>query len=277
MYYQVIIEVKNPKGSNLKYFELDKESQEEILDDIVIPFLLKKDFQFDGYFLNPSNIIRIVVKATKKSVRELSDYENDHMPTGLIMYVSPKDILDYDKHTEDVTKKIFELANENIKRGDIKLDAEENVELDKTKVFIVHGHDDLAKVEAARFIEQLGFESIILHEQANSGKTIIEKIEAYSNVGFGVVLYTPCDVGAIHKDQTNLKARARQNVIFEHGFLIGKIGRANVCALVKGDVEIPNDISGVVYIPMDNSRAWHVAVAKELRNSGYNVDMNLVV
>ncbi|MDY0904072.1 nucleotide-binding protein [Pedobacter sp. CFBP9032] len=146
-----------------------------------------------------------------------------------------------------------------------------DIKVNASEVFIVHGHDDLAKLETARFIERLGFKPIILHEQASSGKTIIEKIEHYSNVGFGIVLYTPCDLGG--KKIDSLKSRARQNVVFEHGYLIGKIGRDNVCALVKGDIETPNDISGVVYINMDNSD-WQFNIAKELRNSGYKVDMN---
>lgn len=146
--------------------------------------------------------------------------------------------------------------------------------LDKSQVFIVHGHDETAKTKTARFIEKLGLKPIILHEQASGSKTVIEKIEAYSNVGFGIVLYTPCDVGA--KDESNpiYKKRARQNVVFEHGFLIGKIGRENVCALVKGDIETPNDISGVVYVKMDEDEAWHLKIARELRNSGYEIDMN---
>ena len=112
------------------------------------------------------------------------------------------------------------------------------------------------------------------------GKTIIEKIEEFSNVGFGLVLYTPCDVGTAKENKDScamLLYRARQNVVFEHGYLIGKIGRSNVCALVKGEIETPNDISGVVYIPMDNQKAWQLAVAKELRNSGYDIDMNLII
>lgn len=147
--------------------------------------------------------------------------------------------------------------------------------LSKNEVFIVHGHDDLVKVETARFVEKLGFKPIILHEQASSGQTIIEKIESYSNVGFGIVLYTPCDVGTKKGEETELRQRARQNVVFEHGYLIGKIGRKNVAALVKGDVETPNDISGVVYISMKND--WKLDLAKELRNSGYSVDMNKVI
>lgn len=149
--------------------------------------------------------------------------------------------------------------------------------IEKNEIFIVHGHDNEAKVKAALFISRLGFKPIILHEQASSGKTIIEKIEEYTNVGFGIVLYTPCDIGGKQITSPQLKSRARQNVVFEHGYLIGKIGRNNVCALVKGDIETPNDISGVVYITMDDADAWHLKLAKELRNSGYNVDMNKIV
>jgi len=158
---------------------------------------------------------------------------------------------------------------------EVRVNVAEEVEREKSEVFIVHGHDDLAKVETARFIEQLGFKPIILHEKASGGQTIIEKIESHSNVGFGVVLYTPCDIGAKTGNETELKHRARQNVVFEHGFLIGKIGRKNVSALVKGDVETPNDISGVVYIQMASD--WKLELAKELRNSGYSVDMNKVI
>ena len=147
---------------------------------------------------------------------------------------------------------------------------------DSSKVFIVHGHDDTAKAEMARLIIDLGFEPIILHEQASSGHTIIEKIESYSNVGFGVVLYTPCDKGGKDTNPIDLKSRARQNVVFEHGYLIGKLGRENVCALVRGNVETPNDISGVVYVQIDSHGAWKYALADEMSSAGYDVDKNRI-
>ncbi|HGV4089740.1 nucleotide-binding protein [Enterococcus faecium] len=152
----------------------------------------------------------------------------------------------------------------------------ENPNISENEIFIVHGHDDGLKNEVARFFEKLSLKPVILHEQANSGDTIIEKIERYSNVGFGVVLYTPCDVGNSIENQTSLNPRARQNVVFEHGYLIGKLGRKNVAALVKGDVEKPNDISGVVYINYLMGDSWKTDIAKELNAAGYKIDFNKI-
>lgn len=144
----------------------------------------------------------------------------------------------------------------------------------KRKVFIVHGRDNEAKLEVSRFIEQLGLEAIILHEKANGGRTIIEKIEHYSNdADFAIVLYTACDHGrGVHESKSHPKNRARQNVVFEHGYLMAKLGRENVCSLVKGDIETPNDISGVVYVDLDRSGAWKMDVAKELKECGYVIN-----
>lgn len=143
----------------------------------------------------------------------------------------------------------------------------------KRKVFIVHGRDNETKQEVARFISAVGLEPIILHEQASAGMTIIEKIERYANdADFALVLYTPCDHGRGAQDtKVHPRNRARQNVVFEHGYLMAKLGRENVCALVKGDIETPNDISGVVYVAFDAQGAWKAEVAKELKACGYEI------
>lgn len=282
MYYQVLIETKEKAGrlkvSNRQLFELDKTNLLEIEEDIIMRYLQNKEFQFDGYFLKPSDIVRIVVKQSEKTTKEYSVYENDNMPAGVIMYVSPQDTFSYDKYMTDITKDIFTKVSKKIEL--LKMEPKSTVtevKLDMTKVFIVHGQDETSKLDVARFIEKLGFKAIILHEQVNAGQTIIEKIEEYSNVGYGIVLYTPCDVGAKKDDESNLQARARQNVVFEHGYLTSKLGRRRVSALVKGKIELPNDISGVVYINMDDHKAWKLEIAKELRNAGYKVDMNLII
>ena len=175
-------------------------------------------------------------------------------------------------------KPIFRLLNfselADIISQDVKINMQsEKMVKEKNKVFIVHGHDNETKQEVARFIESIGLETIILHEQASRSMTIIEKIEHYSSeANFAIVLYTPCDKGRGAKE-TNVPARdrARQNVVFEHGYLMAKIGRKNVCALVKGEIETPSDISGVVYTPLDSNGGWKIELTKELKACGYTI------
>ena len=142
------------------------------------------------------------------------------------------------------------------------------------EVFIIHGRDDGTKQAVARFLQTLGLKPVILHEQANLGRTIIEKFEDHAQVGFAVVLLTPDDVGSLNEEEPHLKPRARQNVIFEFGYFIGKLGRERVCALVVGDVEKPSDYDGVLYISFNDSSNWKMKLIGELKAAGINVDAN---
>jgi len=138
-------------------------------------------------------------------------------------------------------------------------------------VFIVHGRDDPAKTEVARLIERSGLNAVILHEQPNAGRTIIEKFEKFGgSAGFAVVLLTPDDVGGPGRE--NLHPRARQNVIGEMFWFAGKLGRERVCALKKGDIEMPSDFVGVGYTKMDDLGAWKTELLRELNAAGYEVD-----
>ena len=149
-------------------------------------------------------------------------------------------------------------------------------ELPDKKVFIVHGRDDGTKQTVARFIERLGLQPIILHERPNKGRTIITKFrEESAAVGFAVVLMTPDDLGRA-ADDTQLKPRARQNVVFELGFFIGSLQPERVAALVKGDVEKPSDFDGVVYISLDRAD-WQMLLGQELKVAGYEFDWNKVL
>lgn len=144
------------------------------------------------------------------------------------------------------------------------------------QIFIVHGHDTGARESIARFIERLGIDVVILHEQANRGGTIIEKIEANRDVGFAIVLLTPDDEGR-RIGETNLAPRARQNVLLELGYFMAYLGRSNVCALRSGNVEIPSDFAGVVWTELDPSGAWKASLGRELSAAGYSIDWNKVM
>lgn len=144
-------------------------------------------------------------------------------------------------------------------------------------VFVVHGHGETATLHTARLVEKLGLTPIILREQPNSGATVIEKFEKHSNVDFAIILMTADDIGCAKDaafNQDSLQPRARQNVILELGYFIGKLGRKNVCVLKEKGVEEPSDIIGVVYTEFDAGGAWRFELCKELKEAGYSIDMN---
>ena len=274
-YYHVLIEAY---GFTKPLYQLDKTDLSEIKEEIVIPYLKEEQFIFDGYCLSKMKIKRILIRESDCTSKKCADNMNEkHLNVGEPFFKEDKIEDDYTKDiTRPILKECKSLLQEATPQPEATTVNKPQVPMDKSKVFIVHGHDGEAKQAVARFVEKIGLEAIILHEQASSGKTIIEKIEANSNVGFAIVLYTPCDEGRPKGEENQLKPRARQNVIFEHGYLIGKIGRKNVSALVKSDVETPNDISGVVYIKMDEADSWKYAVGKEMKACGYDIDLNKI-
>lgn len=147
---------------------------------------------------------------------------------------------------------------------------DKSIDISSSNVFIVHGHDDFMKVAVANFVRKIGLTPIILHEQPDGGRTIVEKFHDYSDVAYAIILYSPDD------EMKSGKKRARQNVVLEHGFFISKLGRERVVGLVKEaeNIEIPSDLNGVLYKPFNDT--WEFAVAKEMKHCGLNVDLNAI-
>ena len=151
------------------------------------------------------------------------------------------------------------------------------IPLDPKQVFVVHGRDHGTMNTVARFLEVLELEPIILQEQPNRGLTVIEKFEQHAQVGFAVVLFTPDDVGALRDVEEEPSFRARQNVIFELGYLIRHLGRGRVAVLYKGDegdIEIPSDYSGILYTSLDGGDGWKMELIREMKSAGLAVDAN---
>ncbi len=264
--------------TQMRYRNLSSENVGEIKD---FPALLMQEHYEDGAF----------VAQVKNITRSARDYKITFERDESVPVLTPKEI---DELTIELGIDDFEFYRTHwaVKRADLRkllskrvfspdpepevefafenLPAEPGEQFNKNQVFIVHGHDEHAKNDVKAYVESKGLEPIILHLQASGGRTIIEKIDHYSNVGFGVVIYTECDVGA-KRDTLDYKWRARQNVVFEHGYLISKLSRERVAALVKGDVETPNDISGVIYVTLDAAGNWKEELDTELRNAGYSI------
>ena len=154
--------------------------------------------------------------------------------------------------------------------NEIEEEGETMTATDFRKVFIVHGHDGELKERVARTLEKLGIEAIILSERPSEGKTIIEKLEKHTDVGAGIVLLTCDDLGRA-KEATDDNYRARQNVVFEYGYLMGRLGRSHVIMIREETVEKPSDLEGIVYSPKSN---WERDVIRELKAMGFSVDAN---
>ena len=151
---------------------------------------------------------------------------------------------------------------------DMGYNDDEQSKVDSKKVFVVYGHDRLMKLEVENFLRsKFKLDVVALDEEPNSGRTIIEKFEHYSKeCAFAVILMSPDDDvdvnGQIYK-------RARQNVVLELGYFMAKLGRDKVCVLVRGDIEKPSDISGILHLSYDGE--WKIDLLTELKNAGIEV------
>lgn len=240
-----------------------------IYDEVIEPWHQKRPFTITGTIVqSPSDIKSIRIVHTEEPKEHFAKIHDSKMrASGIADMATDRRLLPFGKGKDYTNEFLFKSAIK-IKNDSV---------IDYNKVFIVHGHDEQIKESVARFIEKLGLEAIILHEQPNGGKTIIEKFEKYSDVSFAIVLLTPDDFGGSKLKPKIINDRARQNVIFELGFFIGKYGRHRVCALLKDKIEYPSDYSGVIYISVDSSSAWKLQLAKEMKQAGLEIDLNKVM
>lgn len=274
MFYHVLVETneKDKNGRNRQYHELDIQDKAKVLEKFVIPYLKEQPLRIDGYSIK--NACRFVVTQsdvnTETIVGIVKEY-NKSDPFLALFYSREKASKD-NQYTQDITDDILEEAQNLLSTA--VLEPKKEQPISSNKIFIVHGRDHNLLTQVENALMKLGLDPIVLQEQVNNGKTIIEKIEECTDVGFGIVLYTPCDEGRLKSEDGELKSRARQNVVLEHGYLMGKLGRERVCCLVSDDVEFPSDIQGVVYTSAKNVGQWKYDLAKELKAAGFDIDMN---
>lgn len=152
--------------------------------------------------------------------------------------------------------------------ADVSSKNKKDTEVDSKKVFVVYGHDRFMKLEVENFLRsKLELDVVALDEKPNGNRTIIEKFEHYSkDCAFAVVLMSPDDNAEV---DGQIFKRARQNVVLELGYFMAKLGREKVCVLVRGDVEKPSDISGILTLSYDGD--WKFDLLDELKYAGVEV------
>lgn len=289
MYYHVILDLddkfykRRPEQVEIKSDLLDLN---ELKAKYIEPYEIGNPILMNGRTIPVDHIKRLrifqseisakILKQEEEARREAEDRNSDVIVVGFYFNDLKSAILKEKEMTDDLVKYAKGTKKQGVKQTN------ESEKITPTKVFIVHGRDDALIHEVQNFLYKLSLEGIVLNQHLNQGRTIIQKLLDLAldpQVGFGIVLYTPDDLGQISREleqNSEMTARARQNVIFEHGLLVGKLGMSKVIALKKSDqfLEMPNDLSGVIYEQYDSSGSWQYRIAKEMKAQGYNIDLN---
>jgi len=292
-YYHVHVIHHDPSRKGRKNaYDLDL-SKEELMGRIVEPYFAGKTFLCGGQPIDAFFVDVIRVSESEETSSELIPKlraERARKPSlsGIVVPVSDNYLVV--ENSRNVTRKF-------VTRPPQKEEISEKQEKPKRplskNVFIVHGREDKPKLELARMLEKLGFSVMILSEQPDKGRTIIEKLEQETlDIGYAFVILTPDDMGfqelivELSKQyplvseivkrrpliSRVLKPRARQNVILELGYFVGKIGRNRVCCLYKGEVELPSDIHGVLFKKFNKSvEECYKGIIDELKAVGYEI------
>jgi predicted nucleotide-binding protein len=150
---------------------------------------------------------------------------------------------------------------------------------DRLRVFVVHGHDVVAREQLELILHRLDLDPFVLANSGGGGLTIIEALEAELGPGpgrsrFGIVLMTPDDMGYAKTDGPDkIQPRARQNVVLEMGMLISRLGRPNVAILKKGHLDVPSDANGILYLGFnDHVKEIVPRLVDRLRAAGFTID-----
>ncbi len=274
MYYHILVKHSNHKKDTTSFLcDLSFEKVEELTK----LYISEQDFLVNGYIVNKSCIDRFKICETKDTIEnEMHSIRNRFYSAGIAaLGISEDTVINGRGNSKDVTEEFVKkaLSEKNALVSKNTFIGKNN----SKNVFIVHGHDTNRLESIENLVRKLGYNPIVLFKEPDGGKTIIEKIENYSgDVCFCIVLYTKCDIGYEVNKQDEAKYRARQNVVFEHGFMIGTLGREKVCAVLENDdIETPGDISGVIYVRMTNDEIWQLKIAKNMKASGLDIDLNI--
>ena len=284
--YTILLE-KVKKSMNRTGNELansDKNSvhvdKKKLLQDLLqeVNSLAYKENFDDDYIRKKTKLY--IKKCFGKSSEYIEELQKIRFVPAIYYRGMPK--IEYMESFENGEKRFINLISTMME--DLELEESENETTDnvnsieKTKtnksrnVFIVHGHDEAKRTAVEAFVRSIGYNPIVLFKEPNKGQTIIEKIESNAeDICYAIVIYTACDLGK-DKAKKKLAPRARQNVVFEHGYMCAHLGRSRVVALLEKGVEQPGDLGGVVYVEWDDAGVWRMKVAQEMHAIGLDID-----
>lgn len=213
----------------------------------------------------------------KEEMHLCEECDNEFLPieyitAGEVLYIVEQKNFIFKKDKPKRVSQVERLLKEERKENKEVIYLSDKIKGDKKeKVFIVHGHDNEVKYEVQLLLQRAGLDGIVLNECCDENRTIIDKLMQESEEAcYAICLVTPDDI------TEDGEFRARQNVILEIGYFLGKLGRRRVRILKKGDIEIPSDLKGVLYGNYDDT-SWQIKLLKEIRGVGIPVDLESVI
>lgn len=253
-------------------------TEDELLSRYVEPYIFGETIVINGTTLEPMSIWKVKITQSENPldsiIQKIEQQDQlDRSPYSMLRPSAKWRAVDM---VEDVTDKFITSAPGSKKR---KLNEGTNQSIvNNKKVFIVHGHDTELKTDVELFLHSINLEPIVLHRQLDEGLTVIEKFEKHSDVVYAIILLTPDDIGfsvsetVKPEEERLIEYRARQNVIFEFGYFLGKLSRKNVCCIYKSGVQLPSDLNGLIYKQVNKSiEEVGLFIMKELKNAGLEV------
>ncbi len=272
MFYHVRITQKSKRSSDEVKLDLSKEQLEE---RFINPYQEGSPIIINGKTVTPNDIDRIrISESAEPSSEIIKEIKNEDRLSNVVFIGGPSSEWRVADRAKDITDEIIKKPPGH-KKGFPDTEIVKKTEMSSKRIFVVHGHDSELKNDIVSFIHEIGLEPIILHKQPDEGLTVIEKFEKHADVNFVIVLLTPDDVGCLEREfeevakNKKMELRARQNVIFEFGYFIGKLGRSKVCCVYKEGVKLPSDLSGLLYKEVKGSvEDIGYSLIKELQNAG---------
>ena len=262
VFYHLRIRKNGEKDYKFQY-DLD----EQKINIISEKYNNNQDFTIGGLRVKKDNICEILILKTNFDVESWLHNEWDKIPPEFLIFPKKENLFN------SIGNEIVDVTDDILMHVNITTNANMN-NLGSNKIFVVHGKNIEIRNKVTSFLKSANYEPIVAVDEKANGRTIIEQIEELTEVKKGIVIYTPDDVARPRKryggKPDQMFYRARQNVIFEHGYLCGKLGRRNVIMIIcydkKKEFDIPSDVNSIVYIKYNDDGEWKDQVLKEISN-----------
>jgi len=179
--------------------------------------------------------------------------EKDTFQKGIKTAVFYLKSYEADDHVVDFEKKEQKAKN---KSSDKAAAAPEAKKASNKKIFFVHGRNDGVKTQVADFLLKTGIKPVNINKNIGKDQPLMEKMAKHSDVKASIVLFS---------------SAAGQNVIFEAGYFIGKLGMEHTVILLEEGVETPSELNGCAFYEIDQKGKWRLEIANKLKSMNFDI------